>query len=81
MNRAGHPQKIETDELQVLLDINSVQTEKKLAEQFGVMQQTISVRCLHTMGKVQKEGRWVPYINCPKTIIIDRIALILLPKF
>jgi len=27
--RAGHPQKIETDELQALLDINSAQTEKQ----------------------------------------------------
>ncbi|KAL6263105.1 hypothetical protein P5V15_005907 [Pogonomyrmex californicus] len=32
----------------------------ELAEQLGVTQQTISVR-LHTMGKVQKEGRWVPH--------------------
>ncbi|KAL6262056.1 hypothetical protein P5V15_007150 [Pogonomyrmex californicus] len=54
--RAGRPQKIETDELQALLDINSAQTEKELAEQLGVTQQTISVR-LHTMGKVQKKGR------------------------
>ncbi|KAL6265797.1 hypothetical protein P5V15_002613 [Pogonomyrmex californicus] len=59
MNRVGS-QKIETDELQALLDINSAQTEKELAEQLGVTQQTISV-CLHTMGKVQKEGRWVPH--------------------
>ncbi|KAL6268361.1 hypothetical protein P5V15_001495 [Pogonomyrmex californicus] len=58
--RAGRPQKIETDELQALLNINSAQTEKELAEQLGVTQQTISVR-LHTMGKVQKEGRWVPH--------------------
>ncbi|KAL6264123.1 hypothetical protein P5V15_004201 [Pogonomyrmex californicus] len=56
--RAGRPQKIETDELQALLDINSAQTEKELAEQLGVTQQTISVR-LHTIGKVRKEGRWV----------------------
>ncbi|KAL6256775.1 hypothetical protein P5V15_011715 [Pogonomyrmex californicus] len=55
--RAGRSQKIETDELQALLDINS-QTEKELAEQLGVTQQTISAR-LHTMGKVRKEGRWV----------------------
>ncbi|KAL6267958.1 hypothetical protein P5V15_001027 [Pogonomyrmex californicus] len=60
---AGRPQKIETDELQALLDINSAQTEKELAEQLGVTQQPISVR-LHTMGKVQKEGRWVP--QCTK---------------
>jgi len=36
--RAGCPQKIETDELQTLLDINSAQTKKELAEQLGVTQ-------------------------------------------
>jgi len=41
---------------QALLDINSAQTEKKLAEQLGITQQVISVH-LHTMGKVQKKGR------------------------
>ena len=46
-SRAGCPEKIETDELQALLDINSMQTEKELAEQLGVTQQAISVR-LHT---------------------------------
>ena len=46
-SRAGRPEKIETDELQALLDINSAQTEKELAEQLGVTQQAISVR-LHT---------------------------------
>jgi len=46
--------------LRALLDINSAQTEKELTEQLGVTQQAISVR-LHTMGKVQKEGRWVPH--------------------
>jgi len=39
-----------------MLDINFAKTEKELAEQLGVTQQAISVR-LHTMGKVQKEGR------------------------
>jgi len=61
--RAGRPQKIETNELQALLDINSAQTEKELAEQLSVTQQAISVR-LHTMGKVQKKGRWVPHELC-----------------
>jgi len=58
--RAGRTQKIQTDELQALLNINSAQTEKKLAEQLGVTQQVICIR-LQTMGKVQKEGRWVPH--------------------
>jgi len=34
--RARCPQKFETDELQALLDINSTQTKKELAEQLGV---------------------------------------------
>jgi len=42
--------------LQALLDINFAQTEKELADQLGITQQAISVR-LHTMEKVQKEGR------------------------
>jgi len=57
---AGCPQKIETDELQAWLDINSAQIEKELAEQLKITQQAISVR-LHIMGKIQKEGRWVPH--------------------
>jgi len=32
MSRVLDPEKIETDELQALLDINSTQTEKELAE-------------------------------------------------
>jgi len=39
-------------------NINSAQTEKELAEKLGVTQQAVN---LHTMGKVQKEGRWIPY--------------------
>jgi len=41
--RAGRTQKIKTDELQALLDVNSAQTEKELAKQLRVMQQAISV--------------------------------------
>ncbi|CAK9833798.1 Mariner Mos1 transposase [Anthophora retusa] len=58
--RAGRPQKFDTDELQALLDVNSAQTEEELAKQLGVTRQAISVR-LHAMGKVQKQGRWVPH--------------------
>jgi len=36
--RAGRLQKIETDELQALLDINSAQIEKELAEQLDATQ-------------------------------------------
>jgi len=73
--RAGRPQKIETDELQALLElcINSAQTEKELAEQLGVTQQVISVR-LHTMGKVQKEGRWVSHELSKNRVILHSLC-------
>jgi len=58
-----------------------VQIKKEFAEQFGVTQQAISVR-LHTMGKVQKEGRWFPYELSEDNKNRRRdIALILLSKF
>jgi len=60
VQRSGRSHRIEMDEMQALLDINSAQTEKELAEQLGVTQQAISV-CLHTMRKVQREGRWIPH--------------------
>jgi len=59
-SRAGRLQKFETNELQALLDINSAQTEKELAEQLDITQQAISIH-LRMMGKVQKKGRWVPH--------------------
>lgn len=58
--RSGAPQKVEHEQLQALLDENSAQTQKELAEQVGVTQQTVSNR-LHAMGKIHKEGRWVPH--------------------
>ena len=58
--RPGQPKKFNDDELQQLLDENSAQTQQDLASQLGVTQQAVSVR-LHRMGKIQKEGRWVPH--------------------
>jgi len=61
--RAGRPKKIETGELQALLNINSAQIEQELVEQLGVTQQALSVH-LYTMGKegrIQKKSRWVPH--------------------
>jgi len=79
--RAERTQKIETDELQALLDINFAQIEKELAEQLGVTQQIISIR-LHTMRKVQKEGRLVSHKLCENNKNRRRdTALTLLSKF
>jgi len=59
---AGRPQKIETDELQALLNINSFlhKLKRSLQNSLGITQQAISVH-LHMMGKLQKESRWVPH--------------------
>ncbi|EFN85280.1 Histone-lysine N-methyltransferase SETMAR, partial [Harpegnathos saltator] len=46
----GGPRKCDNDDLKQLLAENSAQTQKELAEQLGVTQQTISKR-LHEMGK------------------------------
>jgi len=49
--------------------------------QLGVTQQAISVR-LHTMGKIQKEGRWVSHELCEDNKQRQRdTALTLLSKF
>jgi len=47
-------------ELQALLDEDDSQTQKQLAEQLSVNQQTVSNR-LREMGKIQKVSRWVPH--------------------
>ena len=46
--------------MQALLDEDSTQTLNQLAKALGVDQGTISRR-LHAIGKIQKEGKWVPY--------------------
>ena len=56
----GQRLKFEDAELQALLNENSAQTQKELADQLGVMQAAISKQ-LHAMGKIHKEGRWVPH--------------------
>jgi len=52
--------KVEDCQLQALLDEDDTQSQKMLAEQLGVSQAAISMR-LHTMGKIQKIGKWVPH--------------------
>lgn len=58
--RPGPVKQFEDEELQALLDDNPCQTQKELAEQLGVTQPAISDR-LHAMGKIHKEGKWIPH--------------------
>lgn len=57
--RSGRKRKVLDKELQSLLDENSAQIQEELVEQ-GVTRQAISVR-LHAIGKIQKEGIWIPH--------------------
>lgn len=57
--RGRPPKKFEDAELQALLDADNTQTRKMLAKTLNVDRGTISVR-LRAMGKVQKDGKWVP---------------------
>lgn len=58
--RSGQPKKFEDDELQSLLDENPAQTLNELAEALGVGHSAVSDR-LKAMGKIQKEGKWLPH--------------------
>lgn len=58
--RSGQPKKFEDAELQALLDEDSAQTLQELAEALNVGKSTVSDR-LRAMGKIQKEGKWVPH--------------------
>lgn len=59
-DRGRPPNRFEDDELQALLDEDDAQTQEQLSRALNVTQQAVSLR-LHAMGKIQKEGRWVPY--------------------
>ena len=61
--RSGRPRAFEDEELQALVDEDPYQTQKQLAEALNCAQSVISDR-LKALGKVYKEGKWVPYSAC-----------------
>ena len=58
--RSGRPKVFEDKELQSLIDEDPRQTQEEIANSLNVDRFNISKR-LKAMGKVYKEGRWVPY--------------------
>lgn len=58
--RTGAPRKCANEDLEQLLNDNSTLTQTELAKEFGVTQQTVSIH-LHEMGKVHKEGKYIPH--------------------
>uniref|UniRef100_A0A1I7XK63 Mariner Mos1 transposase n=1 Tax=Heterorhabditis bacteriophora TaxID=37862 RepID=A0A1I7XK63_HETBA len=58
--RSGMPRTSKADALKSLLDENPLQTQKGLAEQLGVIKQTVSRR-LHEMGKIRELRKWVSH--------------------
>ena len=49
------------------MDEDSYQTQKQLAETLNCAQSVISER-LKALGKIYKEGKWVPYELKPRDI-------------
>lgn len=58
--RSGRPQELLTDELSALLAEDSSLSAVDLAKVLSVDQSTVNRR-LHAMGKVLKQGHWVPH--------------------
>ena len=58
--RSGAPKKFEDNELLALLDENPCQTLNELARELGVAESSVSSR-LHALGKIRKEGKWLPH--------------------
>lgn len=68
--RPGQPRKFNGAVLEALLDVDSTLTLSEYAKVLNVCPATISNR-LHEMGKIQKEGKWVPH-DLTKSAIENR---------
>ncbi|KOC64196.1 Histone-lysine N-methyltransferase SETMAR [Habropoda laboriosa] len=58
--RSGRPVEFDEERLNQLLHVNSRQTTRELAEKMECSHTAIE-KHLHSMGKVQKCGAWVPH--------------------
>ena len=77
--RSSRPQELETTKLEKLLDEDPRQSSRELAVMLGVEHTTV-LRHLHTLGKINIIGKWVPHklsennINQRLTICISLLA-------
>ena len=79
--RPGQPKKVEDEELEQLLAEDSCRTQSELAEELGVTRQAIFKR-LYKLGRIQKEGRWVPHaLTAENKSRRCDVAISLLSKF
>ena len=71
--RSGQPKKFEDAKLQALLDENQTQTLEELSKVLNVSPMVVSKR-LHAMGKIQKEGKWLPH-ELSENAILNRLSI------
>ena len=53
--------------MEALLDEDPCETQEEFASALGVTRQAISKR-MHALGKIQKQGTWVPYDLKPRDV-------------
>ena len=63
--REGRPKTFEDTDLEALLDKDPSQTQEELASSLEVTRRAISKR-LHALGRIQKQGTWLPYDLKPR---------------
>lgn len=57
---SGRPKAIDDASLQTLLDEDDMQAQDQLVEVLNMTYQGI-FKCLHVIGKIQKNGKWVSH--------------------
>ncbi len=71
--RSGRPVDFDDEALQALLDADSRQTTRELAEQLNCSHSTVE-RHLHALGKMHKNGRLVPH-QLSKDNLVQRASI------
>ncbi|EFN89988.1 Histone-lysine N-methyltransferase SETMAR, partial [Harpegnathos saltator] len=76
-DHAGRPQEMSSNDLEALLQENSIQSSVELAKRLYVNQSTV-IRRLHEKWKILKEGKWVPHeLLITENAIASRVTICL----